>query len=77
MMLSFIQKLLGSFKTQPLIWLGALATAVLAFVKSLAGDGLISGDVLNWFVNYLDPQNGYVFIALTVILGWFRVTPVK
>lgn len=76
-MKELLLKFLKSFKTQPLLWLGAVATGVLAVFKSLAGDGLINGDVLNWATNYLDPQNGYIFIALTVLLGWFRVSPVK
>lgn len=59
--------LFDRLKSEPAVVIGILAAAVLAAVKSLAGDGILSGDIADMIGKALDPaQGGW---ALPIISG--------
>jgi hypothetical protein len=63
-------------KKEPAVVIGILASAVLAVITSLAGNGVISSDVAASIGNALDPsQGGWAIPILVGIVTRFFVSP--
>jgi hypothetical protein len=65
--------IIALFQKEPLVILGALAAGVLAVVQSLGGHGVLSGDVVQWVTNALDPNSGWLLPLVVGIIGRFLV----
>ena len=73
-----MQALFDRLKKEPAVVIGILAAAVLAAVKSLAGDGILAGDVADWIGKALDPQGGWALpIILAGVTRFFVFSPAK
>ena len=60
-------------KKEPLVILGAVAAGVLGTIQSLGGHGILSGSVVDWATNALDPNSGWLLPLVVTILGRFLV----
>lgn len=70
--------MIARLKNEPALLIGALAAAILAAVQSLAGHGVLSGDVVAWISNALDPtQGGWLIPLLVGIVTRFFVSPAR
>ena len=65
--------IIAALEKEPLVILGAIAAAILAIVQSLAGNGILSGDVVQWVTNALDPSHGWLIPLVVTIIGRFLV----
>jgi hypothetical protein len=67
--------MIARFKREPAVVIGVLAAAVLAAVQSLAGNGILSGSVVDWLTNALDPSHGWALPIVVGIITRFFVSP--
>lgn len=74
-----MQALFERLKKEPAVLIGILAAAVLAAVKSLAGDGIVSGDIAEMIGKAIDPaQGGWALPILSgFVTRFFVFSPAK
>lgn len=70
-------------KNNPIVIIAAIASAILGIVQTLGGHGILSGDVVTWFVNALhvpsptDPSTGWLIpVVLSFLQRAFSWGPV-
>jgi hypothetical protein len=67
---------MSRIRSEPAVVIGIIAAAVLAAIQSLAGNGVISGDVANIIGQALDPTKGAWAIPIIVgLVTRFFVSP--
>jgi hypothetical protein len=69
---------MNRLRSEPAVVIGIIAAAVLAAIQSLAGNGVISGDVANIIGQALDPTKGGWAIPIIVgLVTRFYVSPAE
>lgn len=64
------------FGKEPAFWIGVIAAVVLAVLDTLGGKNLLSGDVINWVHQALDPNmSGWALPILIGLVTRFFVSP--
>lgn len=64
-------------KNEPAVVIGIIAAAILAGFQAAAGENLLSGDVLAWVQNALNPAGGWAIPIVVGIITRFFVSPAK
>jgi hypothetical protein len=64
-------------RNEPAVVLGILFAAVLAAIQSLAGNGVIEGDLAATIGRALDPQSGWALPIVVGIITRFFVSPAR
>lgn len=67
--------MIARIKNEPAVVIGILFAAALAAIQSLAGNGVISGDLTATIGRALDPQSGWALPILAGLITRFFVSP--
>lgn len=70
-----LSSLIAKIKAEPAVAIGIVAAVVLAVVQTLGGHGVLSGNVVDWFTNALDPNAGWAIPIVVGLVTRFFVSP--
>jgi hypothetical protein len=69
--------IIARIKGEPAVVIGIVFAAVLAAIQSLAGNGVISGDIATTIGHAIDPQTGWALPILVGVITRFFVSPAR